>query len=268
MEKEKIKKALRLRFNFLKSRSRENLGPKTAIVKLTVISRSRAFFRLLKNYFLTGLLLFIPIFITIAVLLWVFNTVDGVLQEPIEWAFGRYYDGIGFALTLLLIIIFGIVGSRVAGRNVIRFMEFHLMKIPVIRELYNGIKQIIESFSQQESGNFVEVVFIEFPRKGTFTPALVTNEAYDESGRKMLNIYVPTAPNPTSGFLQILPEDQVVRTTMTVDECMKMVISAGKFSHVDVCRLKAEDMPELDEPQSLAPRRKKSAPSRRTTKKD
>ncbi len=203
-----------------------------------IVKGFRTAWRMLRNYFITGLLLFIPVFITIWALTWIFNTIDGVLKEPFEGAFGWYREGIGFGITIALIFIFGIVGSRVAGRNAIKLMEFHLMKIPVIRELYNGTKQIIESFGRQESGNFVEVVFIEFPREGTFTPGLVTNVAYDESGRKMLNVYVPTAPNPTSGFLQIIPEDQIVHTDMTVDECMKMVISAGKFSHADVGNLK------------------------------
>jgi uncharacterized membrane protein len=206
----------------------------------------RPVLRSVRNYFITGLILFIPVFITIWALSWAFNTIDGVLKEPFESAFGWYRQGIGFGLTIILIFIFGIVGSRVAGRNAIRFVEFHIKKIPVIRELYNGTKQIIESFNRQESGNFVEVVFIEFPRKGTFTPGLVTNVAYDETGRKMLNVYVPTAPNPTSGFLQILPEDQIVRTDMTVDECMKMVISAGKYSHPDVRCLALEQPPDTD----------------------
>jgi len=241
-----VKENFKSRLNSLASRSRDGLSPKARTMQWAVLIGLRKTWKVLRNYFFTGLLLFIPIFITIWALLWIFNTIDGVLQEPIEWAFGRYYDGIGFGVTILLIFIFGVVGSRVAGRNVIKFVEFHLGKIPVIRELYNGTKQIIESFSRQDDGSFVEVVFIEFPRKGTFTPGLVTNVACDESGRKIVNVYVPTAPNPTSGFLQILPEDQIIHTDMTVDECMKMVISAGKFSHADVSNLKLKEPQDSD----------------------
>lgn len=200
--------------------------------------------RELRNYFVTGLLLSVPLLITIWVLLWVFRTVDGVLQDPIRWVFGTYYDGLGFATILFIILLVGLVGNRVFGKSIIGFMEFQFSKIPVIRELYNGIKQILESFTPQEDGKFLEVVFIEFPRTGTYTPALVTNQSFDENGRKILSVYVPTAPNPTSGFLQILPEDQVVRSQMTVDECMKMVISAGKYSHTDVTLLQRPDEPE------------------------
>lgn len=241
-----MRRALVSRFRCLMSGSWRFMGPKARFAGMTFQSGLVGSLRALRNYFITGLILSIPLLITIWVLLWVFNTVDGVLQEPIEWAFGRYYDGIGFATILVLILVVGIIGSRVVGRNIISFVEFQVARIPVIRELYNGTKQIIESFSRTEAGNFVEVVFIEFPRKGTYTPALVTNWAIDEDGKKVLNVYVPTAPNPTSGFLQILPEDQVVRTRMTVDECMKMVISAGKFSHKDVARLKATDFPDFE----------------------
>lgn len=231
----------------LGNRSRDCFGPGARKAQFQLGLGTRRVWRSVRNYFVTGLILFIPVFITIWALSWAFNTIDGVLKEPFENAFGWYREGIGFGLTIVLIFIFGIVGSRVAGRNAIKFMEFHIKKIPVIRELYNGTKQIIESFNRQESGNFVEVVFIEFPRKGTFTPGLVTNVAYDREGRRMLNVYVPTAPNPTSGFLQILPEDQVIATDMTVDECMKMVISAGKFSHSDVGKLKLRQPDDQDE---------------------
>lgn len=190
-----------------------------------------------RHYFITGLLIFIPIFLTIWVLWWIFNTIDNILEPWIEDAFGRYYDGIGFSVTILLILVCGIIGDKVAGRNLIRFLEYQVSKVPVVSQLYNGIKQILESFSKQERGQFIEVVFIEFPRKGTYTPALVTNETTNESGKKILNIYVPTAPNPTSGFLQILPENQVVRTNMSIDDALKMVISAGKFTHEDVQNL-------------------------------
>ncbi len=216
-----------------------NIGASTAW-KGVVIS-IRGTLRTLRNYFITGLIISIPTLITVWVLLWVFHAVDGVLKDPIEWIFGRYYEGIGFATILLMVLILGALGSRVFGRSIIEFMEFQISRVPLIRDLYNGVKQVLQSFSRQESGNFVEVVFIEFPRKGTFTPGLVTNVAYDETGKKIVNVYVPTAPNPTSGFLQILPEDQIIPTTMTVDECMKMVISAGKFSHPDVGGLKIKE---------------------------
>ncbi|MBT4511637.1 MAG: DUF502 domain-containing protein [Chloroflexi bacterium] len=192
-----------------------------------------------RHYFLTGLLVFIPAFLTISLLWWVFDTIDSILEPLVEYILGKYYPGIGFAVTILIIFICGIIGNRVAGRNIINFTEHLISRVPVVSQLYNGIKQILESFSTKENSSFLAVVFIEFPRKGTYTPALVTNETIDESGRKILNIYVPTAPNPTSGFLQILPEDQVIRTSMSVDDALKMVISAGKFSHDDVRNLPA-----------------------------
>ncbi len=227
--------------------SRDFLNGGSRTVAKGVIASIRGTLRTLRNYFITGLVISIPILITIWVLLWLFHAVDGVLKDPIKWIFGEYHEGIGFATILLMILILGAIGSRVFGRSVIEFMEFQISRLPLIRDLYNGVKQVLQSFSRQESGNFVEVVFIEFPRKGTFTPGLITNVACDASGQKIVSVYVPTAPNPTSGFLQILPEDQIVHTTMTVDECMKMVISAGKFSHPDVSGLKVQELPKSDD---------------------
>ncbi len=243
----RLKHFLSYRFNFLKLKSNQHVVHKAVTVKFTMGKGIRTAIKRTSNYFLTGLLLSIPLLITIWVLLWVFGTVDSVLQKPIEWIFGRYYDGIGFATILFIIFIVGVIGNRVVGLKMIEFIEFQVSRVPVIRELYHGTKQILQSFSRQDESSFVEVVFIEFPRKGTFTPGLVTSVAYDEQGKRVLNVYVPTAPNPTSGFLQILPEDQVVRTSMTVDECMKMVISAGKYSHPDVAYLQASGrIPEAE----------------------
>jgi len=213
-------------------------------MKKTTVSYIRRELEIARHYFLTGLLIFMPIFLTLWLIWWVFDTIDNILQEPIKDIFGYYVEGIGFGITILLILICGIIGSKVAGRNAIRFVENQISKVPIVSQLYNGIKQILESFSRKETSSFLEVVFIEFPRKGTFTPALVTNETVDKSGKKIFNIYVPTAPNPTSGFLQLLPEDQIIHTKMSVDDALKMVISAGKFSPDAIHHLSMESSPE------------------------
>ncbi len=210
-------------------------------MKKFLVSYLRRWLRLLRHYFVTGFLLFIPAFITIWILIWVFDTLDGVLQKPIEWIFGRYYEGIGFAIIIVLILLFGIVGSRVAGRNLIKFLESLIGRIPVVRQLYNGTKQIIDSFRSTTRGSFMDVVFMEFPRKGIYTIALVTNETVDETGKKVLNLYVPTAPNPTSGYLQIVEEKDIVRSNMSVDDALKMIISAGAVSHADINYLMGHD---------------------------
>ncbi|MDY6910944.1 MAG: DUF502 domain-containing protein [Chloroflexota bacterium] len=193
-------------------------------------SRFRRFRRTLENHFITGLLVFIPVFVTAWLLYWAFNTIDDILQPVVERIFGRHIEGIGFACTILLILVLGTAVSNFIGRRLFRYGEAMLARIPVVSQLYQGIKQIVDSFSPKGTSNFLEVVLLEFPRKGIYTPGLVTNRIVDESGKTLLNIYVPTAPNPTSGFLQIVPEDEITHTSMSVDDALKMVISAGKVS--------------------------------------
>ena len=102
-------------------------------------------------------------------------------------------------------------------------------RIPIIGQVYTGIKQILESLSTPGKTGFMQVVFIEFPRKGIRTIGFVTNESYDSAGEKLVNIFIPTSPNPTSGFLQIVRENEIIRTNMLVDDAIKMVVSAGRI---------------------------------------
>lgn len=209
----------------------------------------RAFAKVLRRYFITGLILFIPFFLTLWLLWWVFDTIDNFLQPHIDDLLGRSYEGIGFGIAIALVFLFGIIGSRVAGRNAILLAESLIARIPLVRELYYGIKQIMESFSGEKKGSFLKVVFMEFPRRGIYTVALVTDEVADDSGKKILNVYVPTAPNPTSGYLQIVSEDDVIPSSMSVDDALKMIISAGKVSHSDVAHLRYREEEAVSEGQ-------------------
>ena len=164
-----------------------------------------------------------------------FVKIDGLLQPAISWAFGRTFPGLGFGITIAVILAAGFIVSNVNGRKIITFSESLLYRLPVVRQLYQGTKQIIDSFTPAAAGGrFLQVVLVEFPRAGMKTLAFVTNEAQDDSGKVYLNILIPTAPNPTSGFLQIVSEDDVIRTDISVDDALKMIMSAGKVSAKDI----------------------------------
>jgi len=107
----------------------------------------------------------------------------------------------------------------------------------VLGAIYGGARQILQSFTNNSSDKFLEVVFMEFPRQGIYTVGLVTSEVKDRHGKKILNVFIPTAPNPTSGFLQIVPESDVVKTSMSVNDAMKLIISAGKVSDGDIANM-------------------------------
>jgi len=188
----------------------------------------------LKTQFLTGILVAVPIGATILILAWIFTAIDNILQPATRFILGYTIPGIGFGITILLIYLAGVIASNIVGKSLINYFESLLGKVPLIRPLYGGIKQILESFSTTGKTGFMQVVLIEFPRKGIWTIGFVTKESPAQSGEILLNIFIPTSPNPTSGFLQIVGEDEVIRVDMSVDEALKMVISAGKVSPQEI----------------------------------
>ncbi|MCL0089020.1 DUF502 domain-containing protein [Dehalococcoidia bacterium] len=196
--------------------------------------------RKLRAQFLTGILVVVPIGATILILIWIFDAIDGILRPVIMAIFGQAVPGVGFAVTMVLIYLVGVAAGNVGGRALIRYGETLLARLPVVRQLYASIKQILESFSAPGKTGLMQVVLVEFPRKGMRTIGFITNESSDESGNKLINIFIPTSPNPTSGFLQIVREEEIIRTNIPVNEAMKMVISAGKVSPGEISEKLAE----------------------------
>ncbi|GAH60248.1 unnamed protein product [marine sediment metagenome] len=184
----------------------------------------------LRTQFGTGILIVVPIGVTILILVWIFITLDNILQPIIRSIWGRTVPGVGFGVTIVLIYLAGVIASNIIGRRVIHYGESLLVKVPVVRQLYAGIKQILEGFSKPGKTGFMQVVLIEFPKEGMRAIGFITNESYDKSGERLLNVFIPTSPNPTSGFLEIVTEDKVIRTNISVDDALKMVVSAGRVS--------------------------------------
>ncbi|HEX74306.1 MAG TPA: DUF502 domain-containing protein [Dehalococcoidia bacterium] len=184
----------------------------------------------MRRQLLTGIIVVVPLGATILILVWIFTSIDNILQPVIQLIVGRQVPGVGFGITIVLIYLVGVIASNVGGKKLIKYGESLLAKIPVFRPLYSSIKQILESFSSSGKTGLVQTVLVEFPRKGIWTVGFITNESPPQSGKVQLSIFIPTSPNPTSGFLQIVSEDEVVRTDIPVDEALKMVVSAGKIS--------------------------------------
>ena len=196
----------------------------------------------LRTQFLAGILIIVPIGATILILVWIFTAIDNILQPVISSMLGRVIPGVGFGITIVLIYLVGVIVSNVVGRKLLRYGESLLRRVPVVRQLYTGIKQILESFSAPGKTGFMQVVLAEFPRKGMKTIGFITNESTDKSGKKLLNIFIPTAPNPTSGFLQIAREGEIIRTDISVDDALKMIVSAGRMLPEEVSsKLSVED---------------------------
>lgn len=183
----------------------------------------------LRTQFLAGIIVLVPIGITILIFIWIFNTIDSILQPVLRPMLGHTIPGLGFGITIILIYVAGVIVSNVLGRKIIEYGESLLGRVPVVRQLYAGIKQILESFSAPGKTGFMQVVLAEFPRKGMKSIGFITNEMPGKSGKKLLNVFIPTAPNPTSGFLEIVSEDEIVRTDISVDDALKMIVSAGRM---------------------------------------
>ena len=182
----------------------------------------------LRRQFLTGILVIAPIGVTIWLLVWIFTGIDNILQPLISSVSGRTIPGLGFVIMIVLIYLVGVMASNIGARRLVDYGESLLGRVPIVRPIYSSTKQIVDSFSASGKAGFKQVVVAEFPMKGTRTIGFVTNESLNKAGEKLLYIFIPTAPNPTSGFLQIVREEDIIQVDMSVGDALKMVVSAGK----------------------------------------
>ena len=195
----------------------------------------------LRAQFITGILIVVPIGAAILILRWLFFTFDNILQPVAESLLGYTIPGLGLGIIVVLIYLAGVVATNVIGRRLIRYGESLLARVPLFRYLYTGIKQILQSFATPREGGFLQVVLVEFPKKGMRAIGFVTSESSVESGEKLFSVFIPTSPNPTSGYLEIVKENDIIKTNISIDDALKMVLSAGKVSLQEVTdRLGAE----------------------------
>jgi len=195
------------------------------------------FRKIIERQFLAGLAVLLPIGLTIYIVWALFNFVSKsvapllikipLLQEmPIV-----AIRVIAFLITFVIIWIIGLVATNIVGRKILKLPEVLLLKAPVVNRIYHTIRQIIQTIIVSRTA-MRQVVLVEYPRKGVYTIAFVTN-TYEEKGKKNVSLFIPTTPNPTSGFFVIVPEEEVVPLKMTVEEAMKLVVSAGIITPQD-----------------------------------
>ena len=181
----------------------------------------------IRAQFVTGLLVVVPLSASILILIWVFNSIDDILQPIIEAIAGRRIPGVGFGVTVVLIYLAGVLARNFIGKKLMSYGNSVLMRVPVLRGLYTGIRQILHTLAAPDKANFMQVVLVEFPRKEMWTVGFVTKEITTETGEKYVNVLIPTSPTPWSGYFQILREADVIRTEISVKEAVKMVVSGG-----------------------------------------
>lgn len=190
----------------------------------------------IKRYFMTGLVIVVPMSLTIYVFTLVVRLMDSFLLLLPERLRPEAYlpftvPGIGLLLTVITIFLIGVVGANFFGRKLLRIGESVLDRIPVLRAIYKASKQFLETFFAKDGDGFRRVVMLEYPRKGLYSLAFVTGKTRGELGLKVLedtlNIFIPTTPNPTSGFYILVPEKDVIPLKMGVEDAFKVIMTGG-----------------------------------------
>ncbi|MGM0471616.1 MAG: DUF502 domain-containing protein [Bacillota bacterium] len=185
----------------------------------------------LRNYLITGLIILLPLVVTIYIVTTIFSAVDGFLRPLIELVIGRSIYGLGFFLTILVILGIGIIGTNVLGKRLISFGERLLTRIPLVKNIYLTVQQIINALFLKNKTAFRKVVVVEYPRRGIYQVGFLTSEGRGEvqenTEDQVVNVFIPTTPNPTSGMLILVPHSEVNYLDMTVEEGLKFIISGG-----------------------------------------
>ncbi|HBV54627.1 MAG TPA: hypothetical protein DEF12_06265 [Rhodobacteraceae bacterium] len=193
----------------------------------------------LRSSFLTGIVVILPVALTIWLILSLVGWVDSVVlplvpaQIQPDKYIGLNLRGVGLIIFLIFTILVGWVAKGLIGRSLIRFAESLVERMPVVRSIYSGVKQIAETIFAQSDRNFEKACLIEYPRRGMWGIGFISTQAKGEikarapGGAEMLTIFLPTTPNPTSGFLLFVPKEDVIELDMSLEDAAKLIISAG-----------------------------------------
>jgi uncharacterized membrane protein len=197
-------------------------------------------FKKIKTNLLTGFLIIVPLILTFWVFYFIISKLNLVMLEPIMRILKLYFSPeyleflpkvLILVLFLILLVVIGFAARIIVVRNIFGFGEKILYKLPMVRTLYGTFKEISIAFLGNKESIFKKVVMVEYPSKGMYSIGFVTSEEKGElqekSAKNLINIFVPTSPNPTTGMIVLIPENEIIHLDMSVAEGMKMIISAG-----------------------------------------
>lgn len=189
--------------------------------------------KVLRSYLLAGLVVWLPILITMGVLRFIVDLLDNLIPtayQP-EQVLGHYIPGVGVILSLILLLLTGMLATNFFGQRLVAWSDSMLSRIPLVRSIYNTAKQVINAVLSTNSEAFRKVVLIEYPRKGLWSLAFQTGGVGSEinvnSKEEMVSVFIPTTPNPTSGFLIMVPKREAIELDMSIDAALKFIISLG-----------------------------------------
>jgi uncharacterized membrane protein len=193
-----------------------------------------------KSYFLSGILFFVPLVITIVVIKAIFTLLDSLFLPYLKPYFGYWLPGIGILIILGMILLTGMLVTNYMGRKFFQFGEKLVLHIPLVKSIYGSVKQILETFSGQEKQVSKKVVLVEYPQENVWSVGLVNGEIiHPQTRAELYSILIIAAINPASGFFIMVPKDKVVMLDISVEEAMKWIVSGGiitpdSFKHFQV----------------------------------
>ena len=199
---------------------------------MTKAEKKRSIFTRIRNYFIAGVVVLIPIGMTIYLTLFLVSISSKILPKEINPNNYLPYNipGVEIVISIILITLIGWLSLSFIGKKVLDIFNNALKRIPILRTFYSAIVQMTETFTKTDK-NQKNVVLVEYPRKGSWAVGFATKENYGEMSNKtkknLINVFVPTTPNPTSGFLLMFPKDEVIYLDLTFEEASKFIISAG-----------------------------------------
>lgn len=189
----------------------------------------------IRRYFATGLLIALPVFITLYFLFAIFRFIDGIFGKAINFYIKQYFGfvipGIGFIIGIIIVFLIGFTAANFFGKKVIHALEGWFLRFPFIRQIYPAAKQIVDSFISRESPAFKKVVLVQYPSKGLWAVGFLTNESFEEAndkaGRDLLHVFIATTPSPLTGYLALIPREDVQYLDISIEEGVKLIISGG-----------------------------------------
>jgi uncharacterized membrane protein len=187
--------------------------------------------RRLRELFVVGLAVVLPLLVTYLLLRFLFEALDGLLDPMIQGILGRRIPGLGFLATVAIIFLIGTLTTNIVGRKLVAMTEGLLLRIPLVKNVYGASKQLFDAITLPGRGAFRQVVMLEYPRSGLYALGFITATQargfQDLVGEQTVNVFIPTAPNPTSGFFLVVPERSVIPVPISVEEALKMIVSGG-----------------------------------------
>jgi len=210
------------------------MRPETRAVPTRAPVERVRFGRRLRRYFLTGLVALLPVGLSAFVLWRTFNALDRLLGQFFDMLLGFRVPGAGFVALILVILGIGVVAHNFVGKRLILLIEDLVIRVPIVRWIYRTTKELSSAVLQEKSTSFRKVVLVEFPYRGVYSIGFQTADSASDmstlAGKRLIPVFIPTAPSPMTGYVILYPEDDVIPLPMSIDDGLRFVISAGALS--------------------------------------